>query len=216
MHLYLKADYNADDSKIYQVTGLPNSIFEGLEFAYGQQPYEEDYPDAINTYAGSVACLKYKNSNFIAAVQYEGTFGHSTVSGKLVYLAFPFETIDTEEHRNQVMGRVLDFFFNLSDLTESENEIPEHFEVGPNFPNPFNNSTTIRVFLPAPGRMKLSVFDVNGRLVQLLKNGYLTRGRHHFQWNGTNQKGEAVASGLYFYRAEFEDKTITRKMLLVK
>ncbi|MCD6374881.1 MAG: T9SS type A sorting domain-containing protein [Caldisericaceae bacterium] len=216
LHLYLKADYNADDSKIYQVTGLPNSIFEGIEFAYGQQPYEEDYPDAINPYAGSVACLKYKNSNLIAAVQYEGTFGESTVSGKLVYLAFPFETIDTEEHRNQVMSCVLDFFFNLSDLTEGENEIPEHFEVGPNFPNPFNNSTTIRVFLPAPGRMRLSVFDVNGRLIQLLKAGYLTSGKHRFQWNGTNQKGEAVASGLYFYRAEFEDKTITRKMLLVK
>ena len=216
LHNYLKADYVADDSKVYQVTGITGSVFEGLKFSYGQQPYPEDYPDAIKPFAGSLAALKYQGTDLLAAVQYEGAFGESSLPGKLIYLAFPFETIDTEEHRNEVMGRILDFFFDLSALADQETLLPEHFAVSANYPNPFNGTTSIRLFLPANGRVKFTVYDVSGRLISILEDGLLTKGRHLFRWDGTNLQGQTVSSGLYFYRVEFQGRSITRKMLLVK
>ncbi len=216
LHNYLKADYVADDSKIYQVTGLSGTIFEGLELSYGQQPYTEDYPDAIKAYGGSQAALQYKGTSLIAAVQYEGTFGSGTVPGKLVYLAFPFETIDTEQQRNALIQRVLTFFFDLNDLQESRPLVAEQFVLAQNYPNPFNSSTNIQVDLPRNGHIQVAIYDLEGRLIRLLKSGHLNQGRHIFHWNGTNEKGEAVASGLYVYRITFAGKSFSRKMLLVK
>ncbi len=216
LHQYLKADYVADDSKIYQVVGVTGSIFDGLNFSYGQQPYQEDYPDAIQTVGGATPALKYNGSNLIAGLQYEGTFGQSSLTAKLVYLAFPFETIDTEEHRNAVMGRVLNFFFDLNNLAENPVTTVRSFSLAQNYPNPFNNQTVISFTLPQSGRAFLTIYDMNGRLVRILNNQFLKSGYHQFTWDGRDGHGRAVASGIYFYRLRFGKKATIRKMLLVK
>ncbi|MFQ6115751.1 MAG: hypothetical protein ACE5NG_16955, partial [bacterium] len=111
LHEYLRADYVGDDSGILAVTGVNGTIFEGLSFNFGTSPYPEDFPDYINAFGdGAIVNLKYSATRN-AGIQYVGTFGHGTKPGKLVYLAFPFETITGEENRNVVMGRVLDLLF---------------------------------------------------------------------------------------------------------
>jgi hypothetical protein len=105
---YLKANYIGDDSNDYTVTGLAGTIFEGLSFSYGQT-YEEDYPDYINAYGGSVVCLDY-NATQHAGVQYSGVFGSGVFDGQLVYIAFPWETIGSETSRDQIMTEVMTFF----------------------------------------------------------------------------------------------------------
>lgn len=85
-----------------------------------------------------------------------------------------------------------------------------------NYPNPFNPETTIRLNLPQSSDVSLKIFNVKGQTVKILHRGELEAGSHSFVWNGNDETGSKSASGIYFYRLETEDKTITNKMLLLK
>ncbi len=85
-----------------------------------------------------------------------------------------------------------------------------------NRPNPFNPSTEIRFSLPHRCAVRLNVFDVAGRLVRVLHDGTLGPGRHSIVWDGTNNAGRAVGSGVYFYRLRAGKEAISKKMVLLK
>ncbi|MGH7455152.1 MAG: hypothetical protein ACRENG_27605, partial [bacterium] len=112
---YLKADYVADDANNFSVNGAAGSIFAGMNFNYGSLPYPEDFPDAINAAGGGAVCLRYGNG-LNAGVQFAGVFPDGIRAGKLVYLGFPFETIASIAVRQEVMRRVLAFFFETTEV----------------------------------------------------------------------------------------------------
>ncbi len=88
--------------------------------------------------------------------------------------------------------------------------------LAPNHPNPFNPSTAIRFALPAPGPVRLSVHDLAGRRVRTLVDGDLPAGSHVRRWDGRDQRGVAVASGMYVLRLEAAGTVQTRKAALIK
>jgi hypothetical protein len=86
-----------------------------------------------------------------------------------------------------------------------------------NFPNPFNPMTRIRYELPAPAPVSLRVYSISGRLVRVLLDSELRGpGTHTTEWDGTDDQGRNVASGVYFYRLEADGERLTRKMILLK
>lgn len=85
-----------------------------------------------------------------------------------------------------------------------------------NSPNPFNPSTTIRFSLERAGDTSLEVFDLRGRQVRTLLAGTLGAGDHQVQWNGRNDDGATVASGIYFYRLKSGDFEGMQRMVLLK
>ena len=86
-----------------------------------------------------------------------------------------------------------------------------------NTPNPFKPHTTIVFFLPSSGRVALDVFDVSGALVRRLRDQTDEGGPHSATWDARNDAGDAVPSGMYFYRLQVDGRTIeTRKMMLLK
>jgi hypothetical protein len=85
-----------------------------------------------------------------------------------------------------------------------------------NAPNPFNPATIIRYDLDKAQDVTLRVFDLTGRLVATLTNKNMPAGRHTVSWNGTDDHGRSVASGMYFYRLETNDSVQVRKMVLLK
>jgi photosystem II stability/assembly factor-like uncharacterized protein len=85
-----------------------------------------------------------------------------------------------------------------------------------NHPNPFNPSTTIRFSLPERMSVRLAVYDVAGRRVVTLVDGIRTDGVSTVNWNGRNEAGEPVVSGVYFYRLITRDVTRTRKMVMLQ
>ena len=95
-------------------------------------------------------------------------------------------------------------------------EIPKRFYLNPAFPNPFNNSTKITYGVPEPAKISLKIYDVRGRLVRTLVAGEKAAGHYHTYWNGRNDLGEAVASGVYFLRLETTYLSRTRRILLLK
>ena len=109
---FLKAQYVADDAGVYSAGGIDGTIFEGLSFSFDDGThgtYDVDWADVLDATGGSVACLSYGGSDY-AAVQYSGLFSGGAVSGKVVYMAIPFETIVDAVDRRAVMSAVLGFF----------------------------------------------------------------------------------------------------------
>lgn len=88
--------------------------------------------------------------------------------------------------------------------------------LGQNFPNPFNPSTTIAFGIEKQADVKLTIFDVSGSLVRTLVRGVKEEGIYHITWNGQNDSGNHVASGIYFYRLVAGDFVQTRKMVLLR
>lgn len=95
-------------------------------------------------------------------------------------------------------------------------EIPLTFALDQNFPNPFNPTTMIRFALPKESKVSLKVYDVIGREVRTLVNGDLAAGINTVEWNGRNNLGQAVASGMYLYRIQAGTFVSTKKMMLLK
>ena len=88
--------------------------------------------------------------------------------------------------------------------------------VRPNFPNPFNPSTTISFELPTAALVKVDIYSVDGRLVRTLHSGEMPAGPNTLVWDGKNGRNAQMASGTYFYRVTAGAWDVTRKMQLVK
>ncbi|MCK5145856.1 T9SS type A sorting domain-containing protein [bacterium] len=95
-------------------------------------------------------------------------------------------------------------------------ERPLDFIVQANYPNPFNPSTHIEYQIPTSGLIYGEVLDVRGRRVKILSNAIKTAGIGRLIWDGTDQHGNYVASGIYFYSIRYGKQNITKKMLLLR
>jgi len=119
------------------------------------------------------------------------------------------------------MEEMESFITELEDIlstmgTDNELPLPKKTTMYQAYPNPFNSSTQIRIYLRKTMRAKLEVFDIRGRLVNRLVDTVLTAGEHGYRWTGRNMAGNDVTSGAYFYRLTAGDEVITKRMLLVK
>jgi len=102
---------------------------------------------------------------------------------------------------------------------ESPDLIPEEYALHPNFPNPFNPETNIRFEIPANpanSKVKLVIYNNLGMEVRTLVNGTVEPGIHTVKWDGRNNAGEQIASGLYFLHIQAGTFNRTQKMLLVR
>jgi hypothetical protein len=96
------------------------------------------------------------------------------------------------------------------------NARPKTYALGQNAPNPFNPRTTISFDLPRDENVKIAIYDVKGRLVKTLLSEPMTWGRHEVVWDGDDNRGNRVATGVYYYRIAAGSFTATKSMVLVK
>ncbi|NLW18760.1 MAG: T9SS type A sorting domain-containing protein [Candidatus Cloacimonetes bacterium] len=97
-----------------------------------------------------------------------------------------------------------------------DNVIPVYVLDAVNYPNPFNPETTIAYSIPKAGQTSLKIYNTKGQLVRTLVDDVRDSGNHSVVWNGYDNDGRSVSSGLYFYRLSSDGNTVTRKMLLAK
>jgi len=159
--------------------------------------------------------------------QYSGTDGFRGTTGERL-----FHTPDPKSMAHVVAGELDElpgregvasigdtlFTFRLvwPSAVEDETINPRTFTLYPNCPNPFNASTEIEYSLDTPGKVRLGVFNLLGQHVCTLVDESLPAGRHSVSWNGTDEDGVAVASGVYFYRLALGDEARSQKMMLLK
>jgi hypothetical protein len=140
----------------------------------------------------------------------QGTYGSEGSDRGIVYVG---KSIKVGNYNNL-------YFDNLSfvDVEEeaAEGEALAGFSLSDNYPNPFNPKTKIDYLVPRSCHVKLEIFNVLGQRVATLVDQPKQRGNHQVTWNGRDQRGVEVASGVYFYRLEAEDFTQSKRMVLMK
>lgn len=128
-----------------------------------------------------------------------------------------FGTFPVDQHHTLVQGTA------VTGIGADGGNPPAAFQLKANFPNPFNPTTTIAFDLPNASRITLVIYDVLGRKVKTLLDARAAAGHYTVQWNGNNDAGQPVASGVYFYRLStspseggLKGVSQTRKMMLIR
>jgi len=103
-----------------------------------------------------------------------------------------------------------------SPIGVDDGNIPNQFMLSQNYPNPFNAQTTIAFRLDKPSHVNLAVYDITGSMVKVLKDSYMAPGVYSVVWNGRNDSGEEVSSGVYFFGIDTGYGSDTKRMILLK
>lgn len=96
------------------------------------------------------------------------------------------------------------------------NELPSEFRLEQNYPNPFNPSTVIRYQLPASSRVEISIYSLHGQKVRTLLAAEKPAGFYEIDWDGRDDRGKSVATGVYFYRLLTDGFVETKKLLVLR
>ena len=190
--------------------------------AANQDSPDEILPDAI----ANTAIVYDTVANNAAGVWVEDV----TTGSRLVFFSFGFEAITNAigdaVTREQVLVNVLSFFqIPVTSVEEriADLGIPGEFSLSPNYPNPFNPTTTISFAVPLRSSVNLRIYSLLGQEVKVLIDGEKDPGYYRIEWDGRNEAGQTVGSGVYFYRVEaipLGGRTTgfvqVRKMLLLK
>ncbi|OGC76378.1 MAG: hypothetical protein A2Z27_01330 [candidate division Zixibacteria bacterium RBG_16_50_21] len=118
------------------------------------------------------------------------------------------------------IAAAVEYWKEVKKLNEPAAAIPQDFRLQQNYPNPFNAGTTIRYEVKpntsGSEKVKLKIYNVLGQQVKNLVNGFEPAGFYSINWDGTDDQGEKVGTGIYFYRFEAGDFSQTKKMVLLK
>ena len=122
---------------------------------------------------------------------------------------------------NPVLSDTIYFTLIVRDsiVVEIENldkQIPTSFHISQNYPNPFNPTTTIKYQIPKTVDVRIEVFNILGQKVRTLVNARLAPGYYEITWNGTDDTGRVISSGIYIYLIKAEDFVRSKKMILLK
>ncbi|MCK4386182.1 MAG: T9SS type A sorting domain-containing protein, partial [candidate division Zixibacteria bacterium] len=162
----------------------------------------------------SIAGTKFQNDSF-----------------KVVVFGFGFEAINSRGSFYQghytsmphfVMQRVMDWLKGYTDVFDSEEEytnIPKSIKLFQNHPNPFNPNTSIQFTVnsgQSPIHTTLKIYNIRGQLVRTLVDEDKTSGGYIVLWNGRDEAGKSVSSGIYFYRLTAGSSSEVKKMVLLK
>jgi FlgD Ig-like domain/FG-GAP-like repeat len=153
------------------------------------------------------------NGDFeVAFASYDGSVNVIDFQGPVTAAAMAWPTQGQNNARTCVFGELGPWQTGAGDVST----VPTPFGLEQNFPNPFHDGTSIAYASPRPMAMKLRVFDVSGRVVRILVEGTVPAGRHTTVWDGRDERGRETTAGVYFYRLEGADETLTRKTIRLR
>ncbi len=187
-------------------------VTENLAFNLfgGDGADNNDSLDALTPMGNAVATLLYDTGSTAAT---RATYG----DGKVFFCGFAFEGIDTAANRNALMGQVLAWF--AGQLTPAGDVIaPLMASVPYASPNPFNPQTSILFEVGGSRDVagEVVIYNLRGQAVRNLFQGTVSPGPQNLVWNGRNDEGRNLATGVYFARVRLADQSKTVKMTLVK
>ncbi|MFQ6116011.1 MAG: FlgD immunoglobulin-like domain containing protein [bacterium] len=200
-------------------TGFIRDNFGLYYVAYHQQAAP---PDTSPGPQGGYLWLKIFNSNFeevnavnLTDTTYLGVHPTVEVVGDTVYVAYGRSI--PEPYKENVVVDVFWLDRSIVDVENIDSGLPQGFLLLQNYSNPFNPQTTIEYQLPLSCRVILGIYNVLGQHVRTLVDEHQSPGRYSVVWDGKDDLGERVDSGVYFYQLKAEPKFLqTRKLLLLK
>lgn len=202
-------DFVSDSNIVYAGTSAGIYKSTNYGFSWSQFALEEELVGEIElsgsnifagTFSGGVYVSNNSGSNWVQ--RNEGLT--QLTSGALCIL----NNYIFNGTQNSVFRRPLGELIGIQQISS---EIPQGFSLSQNYPNPFNPVTNININLPENAFVRLVVYDMLGKAIQVLVNNYLTAGSYKVDFNASD-----FSSGMYFYRLETENYSAVKKMMLVK
>ncbi len=205
--------------------GDAESICFGLQYPRGDLAFEELAPDPESPFEIIAADVvrEGKNIVFVTLFKKEPVANEKT---KIGTLGFRVENIGQPEQDGIQLTRVFGEVIGKDGVIKDLAELGRELEIRPDiplvnalqgsYPNPFNPSTVVEYSIASDGHVNLSIYNVGGQLVRTLVDKDQKANRHSVQWDGRDNAGEAVASGIYFCRLVTNRYSRTIKMALVK
>jgi methionine-rich copper-binding protein CopC len=187
-------------------------------------PGEISFSATVDQTGGLISLQWETDSVFTPGAYYLADL-HFTAGGYDTVTTINSVTNDTLSLRVEAEGLTLVPIFFSGDITisnptavedEQHQELPMHFELTQNWPNPFNATTLITYSLPTQSKVTLEVYNVLGQQVRLLQDGSLAAGNYTVSWDGCLTDGRPAPSGVYFYRLSSEAASFVKKMVLLK
>jgi M6 family metalloprotease-like protein len=195
----------------------------------GNSPNNQVSKDALLPDDLAITVLRYAGSNWtpfdsIAGIRYQGDY-------RAVFFGFGFEGMNRNGQLYQghylskphfVMQRVLNWLQGYTDVLDFEEEqanVPKSIELFQNYPNPFNPTTHIRFTVnrgKSPIHTSLKIYNICGQLVKTLLDEDKPGGDYDLLWNGRDEGGKTVSSGIYFYKLSVGSSSEVKKMVLLK
>ena len=205
------------------LSGEPGSTLAS-EYSVKNQSDSIDVSDVfLLFFTDSSSCIENYSQNFV----YLGDIGagDSVVSIQGIFVAvlgddcngqtlIPFQAVIGSNQKNYWIEN---FEIDIIELyTKDKLLIPDNYQLKDAYPNPFNPVTTIEYGIPEAAYVKILVYDLLGQKVKILEFSQKEAGYFTTQWDGTNQHGESVSAGMYFYRIRTGNFSDTKKIILLK
>jgi hypothetical protein len=174
---------------------------------------DENISDVLPAGEGLVATLYFESKESRCVPELKMTYWQLS-AGEL-----HFDLVDETGHSiTKIKAKDQDVAIpQLAGGTTDINDVtPSHFELKGNYPNPFNPETIMEFTLPQQTPVTLKVYNILGQVVNTVVDEVLPAGNHAVKWDGTNDMGKEVASGVYFYRIKAGDFESTQKMTLLR
>jgi len=176
--------------------------------SYGGRTWNQIFRDMIpSTYGEQITITQGETLEFT----YDLTISHPLVPRNCQLVAF----VQSDQNR-EILQSTREWVTELQQTSvDEEIATPMEFNLSQNYPNPFNATTRID-FRTEGGEVNLAVYDITGSLVKTLVDGSLEAGLHSIVWNGKDNSGSEVSSGIYFYRLSDSAGENVRRMTLLK
>ncbi len=200
--------HSPDDGggSIGPILGMPGTFTEGMDFEYAG---ENNFMDPLFPTSSSEQILKNGLPIFADAVAYdEGSY-------RTVGTCFEFAGLvdgPAPSTKSHWATGVMNYFL------DEPAEVPDAANTRPlaAWPNPFNPATTIRFALDEPGFATLAIHDLQGRRLRVIHRDHLDAGEHGFSWDGRDETGRGLGSGLYLARLSADGEAQSAKLMLLK
>ncbi len=131
-----------------------------------------------------------------------------------------YQFIDSElpvgSYQYQLRQIDFDGKVNYSPILNVKVEAPGKFQLSQNYPNPFNQETILKFEIPVTGKIELNVYNMLGQKVKTLAETQFSPGYFSVPWNGTDDFGRILPSGIYYYQLKYQDFQATRRMIIVR
>jgi hypothetical protein len=202
--------YSVDNLAPFAPSNLSASIAARKVSLKWDDPVDEDF-QYFAIYRGTTKGFDPKGTKPIATLVGTVYTDSEVAAGNVYYYRLSAFDFSGNESQYSPELRAL-----VTSVNERDGGVPTEYALEQNYPNPFNPETTIKYQLPANGHVRLSIYNALGHEVRQLINRTQQAAYHTVVWDGRDNAGNVVPSGVYFYRLENDKFTAIKKMIMMK